>query len=178
MTRRTAGCTWLLPAWTTRPTSIIDRSIPAPGAWSPVHPVNPSLNLTTASNTRYATVYANGDNVYIAARTLSKSFFTTYYLHTVRSTNGGETWFDQYKVSSYVALLSGEYGVSLAGVGDRLYMGYEVGGGLYFRTWQNGAWSNYVQLETAGAVAVNHPGRRWPGVAHVGKRGQPPDAPL
>ena len=45
-----------------------------------------------------------------------------------------------------------------AGVGDRLYMAYETGGGLYFRTWQSGVLSNYLQLETVGA---------WPSITQA-----------
>jgi hypothetical protein len=119
-------------------------------SWEPLRQVNPSTS-TTASNTRYAAVHANGSNVYLAARTVAKGFFTVYYLHTVRSSDGGQTWFDQTKISSYTALLTGEYGVSLAGVGDRLYMGYEVGGGIYFRRFDGAGWSDYQQLETTGA---------------------------
>ena len=130
--------------------------------WTPIRSVNPSTS-TTVSNTRYATVHANGDNIYIAARTLVRSFFTTLYLHTVRSIDGGATWFDQTKISSYIALTSGEYGVSLSGIADRLYMGYEVGsgsgGGLYFRRYDGAGWSDYLLLETAGI---------WPTITQAG----------
>lgn len=131
--------------------------------WDALRSVNPSTS-TTPSNTRYATIYANGPNLYIAARTVNKSFLTTYYLHTVRSMDGGQTWIDQTKISSYLALLTGEYGVSLAGVGDRLYMGYEVGGGLYFRRYDGAGWSAYEQLETAGAwpsITQAEDGQAW-----------------
>ena len=131
--------------------------------WDSLRSVNPSTP-TTASNTRYATMHANGLNLYIAARTVNKSFLTTYYLHTVRSTDGGETWIDQTKISSYLALLTGEYGVSLAGVGDRLYMGYEVGGGLYFRRYDGAGWGAYEQLETVGAwpsITQAEDGQAW-----------------
>jgi hypothetical protein len=123
--------------------------------WDPLRQVNPSTS-TTASNTRYATVHANGPNIYIAARTVGKSLFTVYYLHTVRSTDGGQTWFDQTKISSYTALLTGEYGVSLAGVGDRLYMGYRVGGGRA-RRYDGAGWSNYQQLKR----------RLWPSITQA-----------
>ena len=131
--------------------------------WDPIRSVNPSTP-TTPSNTRYATVHANGPNLYIASRTINRSLFTTYYLHTVRSTDGGQTWIDQTKISSYLALLTGEYGVSLAGVGDRLYMGYEVGGGIYFRRYDGAGWSAYEQLETAGtwpSMAQAEDGQAW-----------------
>lgn len=125
--------------------------------WDPSRSVNPTTS-TTASNTRYAAVHANGQNIYIAARTVNSSLFTYYYLHTVRSTDGGLTWTDQTKISSYLALTTGEYGVSLSGVGDRLYMAYEVGGGLYFRRYDGAGWSNYLKLETAG---------KWPSITQA-----------
>jgi thermitase len=125
--------------------------------WRPVQSVNPAPP-TMAPNTRYAAVHASGSNVYIAARTMAGGIFTTYYLHTVRSTDGGQTWFDQTQISSYLAWQTGEYGVSLAGVGDRLYMAYEVGGGLYFRRFDGAGWSDYLQLESSA---------RWPTVTQA-----------
>ena len=132
-------------------------------SWGPVVQVNPTTP-TTASKTRYATVHANGNNIYIAARTVNASLFTTYYLHTVRSIDGGTSWIDQFKVSSYLALLTGEYGVSLAGVGDRLYMAYEVGGNLYFRRYDGTGWSDYLQLESSGkwpSITQSEDGQAW-----------------
>jgi hypothetical protein len=61
-------------------------------------------------------------------------------------------------------MLSGEYGVSLAGVGDRLYMAYEVGGGIYFRRWDGAGWSSYEQLATSGTwptIAQADDGQAW-----------------
>jgi thermitase len=127
-------------------------------SWGDVISVNPTTP-TTSSNTRYATVHANGANIYIASRTVNPSLLTTYYLHTVRSTDGGQTWIDQTKISSYLAFFTGEYGVSLAGVGDRLYMGYEVGGNLYFRRYDNESWSDYLQLESSG--------EKWPSITQA-----------
>jgi PKD repeat protein len=131
-------------------------------SWTgPVVQVNPSTGTTGAdSSTRYATIHANGDNLLIAARTVNSSLFTYYYLHTVRSTDGGQTWFDQTKISSYFAFLTGEYGVSLAGVGDRVYMGYEVGSNLYFRYHNGTAWSDYETLELGDSENVN----KWPSI--------------
>jgi thermitase len=131
--------------------------------WTPLHSVDPTTSTTT-SNSRYATVHAHGQNVYIAARTVAPSFFITYYyLHTVRSVDGGETWFDQTKISSYTAYLTGEYGVSLAGVGDRLYMAYEVGGGIYFRRFDDGVWSDYLQISTGAwpSITQAQDGQAW-----------------
>jgi len=132
--------------------------------WSAVTEINPSAGTQSAgANTRYATMHANGDNIYIAARTLIGSLFTYYYTHTVRSTDGGQTWFDQTHIASFLAILSGEYGLSLAGSGDRLYMGYEVGSNLYFRRFDNDAWSTYETLETGGAENVN----KWPTITQA-----------
>ena len=135
--------------------------------WGAVQSVDPTTP-TTSSNTRYAAVHAYGDNIYIAARTVAGSLLKTYYLHTVRSTDGGQTWFDQQKISSYQAILSGEYGVSLAGVGDRLYMAYEVGsgfgGGLYFRRYDGAGWSDYELLESSGvwpSITQADDGQAW-----------------
>ena len=131
--------------------------------WTSLHSIDPTTS-STASNSRYATVHAYGQNVYIAARTVAPSFFITYYyLHTVRSTDGGETWFDQTKISSYTAYLSGEYGMSLAGVEDRLYMAYEVGGGIYFRRFDGSAWSDYLQVSTGAwpSITQGQDGQAW-----------------
>lgn len=87
--------------------------------WRAILPVNPNQS-GFEGNTRYAMVHAHGDKVWIAARTIDGSFLIYYYLTTVRSTDGGLTWTDQFKVSSYLALGSAEYGISLAGVGDRV----------------------------------------------------------
>jgi PKD repeat protein len=126
--------------------------------------VNPSTGTTGAnSNTRYASIHANGNNIYIVSRTFSGSFLVTYYMHSVRSSDGGQTWFDQYKISSFLAITSGEYGISLAGVGDRLYMGYEVGSNLYFRSHDGTAWSAYETLELGDSSNVH----KWPTITQA-----------
>jgi len=130
-------------------------------SWGTLSQFNPS---GSTSNTRYASVYANGDNIYIATRTVSNLlFYTYYYLYTARSTNGGVTWIDQTQISSFLAFTAGEYGVSLAGVGDRLYMGYEVFSNLYFRRYDGAGWSNYLQLETGDAANVY----KWPSITQA-----------
>ena len=134
--------------------------------WGNLSQFNPSGSTTY--NTRYATVYANGDNVYIATRTVENLWILTYYyLYTARSTNGGATWIDKTQISSYLAVATGEYGISLAGVGNRLYMGYEVGGNIYFRRNDGAGWGNlngpYVQLETGDADNVY----KWPTITQA-----------
>ena len=138
------------------------RASNAQGAsWGNLSQFNPS---NSTSDTRYASVYANGDNIYIATRTVSNLlFYTYYYLYTARSTNGGVTWTDQTQISWFLAFTSGEYGVSLAGVGDRLYMGYEVGSNLYFRRNDGAGWSNYLQLETGDLNNVY----KWPTITQA-----------
>lgn len=131
---------------------------------SSVAEINPSTGTTGAnSSTRYATIHASGNNIYIAARTVNTSFFTYYYLHTVRSTNGGQTWFDQTKISSYLAILTGEYGVSLAGVSNRVYMGYEVQGNIYFRYHDGATWSDFETLQLGDADNVY----KWPTITQA-----------
>jgi PKD repeat protein len=131
---------------------------------SSVTEINPSTGTTGAdSSTRYATIHASGNNIYIAARTVNTSFFTYYYLHTVRSTDWGQNWFDKTKISSYLALFTGEYGVSLAGVGDRIYMGYEVGGNIYFRYHDGTTWSPYETLELGDTDNVY----KWPTITQA-----------
>ena len=130
--------------------------------WGTLTQFNPSNG---SSNTRYASIHANGDNIYIATRTvLNQFFFTYYYLYTARSINGGTTWIDQTQISSFQALTAGEYGVSLAGVGDRLYMGYEVYSNIYFRRYDGAGWSNYLQLETGDAENAY----KWPTITQSG----------
>ena len=129
-------------------------------SWGNLSQFNPS---NSTSNTRYASVYANGDNIHIATRTVSPGLFTYYYLYTARSTNGGLTWIDQTQISWFLAFTSGEYGVSLSGVGNRLYMGYEVGSNLYFRRNDGAGWSNYLQLETGDPANVY----KWPSITQA-----------
>lgn len=130
--------------------------------WGTLRQFNPS---NSSSNTRYASIHANGDNIYVATRTVSNLlFYAYYYLYTARSTDGGTTWIDQTQISSFLSFTAGEYGVSLAGVGDRLYMGYEVYGNLYFRRYDGAGWSNYLQLETGDANNVY----KWPTITQAG----------
>jgi PKD repeat protein len=146
--------------------------------WATVQKVNP----TTAEepppadtpSTSYATVHGYGPNVYIVARTVYTMWllgvpFSYYYTRFIRSTDGGQSWFDRTQLTSYWPGL-GDYGLSLAGVGDSLYMGYEVGGNLYFRSWPevddqgNWVWSEYVQLESSGqwpTITQADDGQAW-----------------
>ena len=134
-------------------------------SWGPITQINPSAGTASAgANTRYATLHANGDNLYIATKTMTQIWiFTTFYLHTVRSTDGGQTWFDQTQIASFQASTSGDYGLSLAGVGDRLYMVYELFTNIYFRRFDNGSWSNYEELELGSGDDLF----RWPTITQA-----------
>jgi subtilisin family serine protease len=139
--------------------------------WDPVSQFNPS---NSTPNTRYATIHANGDNLYVATKTVDQVCIiwflcnTYYYLHTARSIDGGVTWIDQQQISSFQAVTSGEYGVSLAGVGDRLYMGYEVYRNIYFRRYDDGSWSDYLLLEEGGGGDPSDPiVYKWPTITQA-----------
>jgi thermitase len=130
--------------------------------WDDLRIFNPS---NSTPKTRYATLHAHGDNIYVVARTVSTiaNIITYYYMHTVHSTNGGVTWTDQTEISSFLAFTSGEYGISLAGVGDRVYMAYEVGSNLYFRYHDGTIWSDYETLELGDAENIN----KWPTITQA-----------
>jgi thermitase len=129
-------------------------------AWNDLSQFNPSN--TSDNNTIYAAFYANGDNLYVVTRTVQPIFFIFSYLNifTARSTNGGQTWINQTQIAAFLPLLTGEYGISLSGVGDRIYMGYEVGTSLYFRRNDGSGWSDYLTLETGDANNVY----KWPSI--------------
>jgi thermitase len=123
------------------------RSEDAGATWSQASQVYVSTG--GAENSRYAAVHAHGDHVYLAGRTVELVFglFPRYRVFTVRSTDGGSTWGDLTILAEHIGLLSGAYGVSLAGVGDRLYLGYEHAGTIYFRHSQDGvAWTEASNL--------------------------------
>jgi thermitase len=111
----------------------------AAGSWSPVHQID------VGYDSRYASLHASDGQIYIAGRTVEFIFYDLlprFRLFTVRSTDGGGTWGDLTELEVYDGWISGEYGVSLAGVGGRLYLAYEHSGNIYFRDSQDGAsWS-------------------------------------
>ncbi len=127
--------------------------------WDAVRQVN------VAYNSRYASVHANGTKIYIGGRTVELTFFgliPRYRVFTIRSVDGGNSWNGLTEHALHDGLFSGEYGVSLAGVGDRLYLGYEHNGGIYFRRSDDGA--DWNVAENLGAAA-------WPSIAQ-GNDGQ------
>jgi thermitase len=128
--------------------------------WNNMQQFNPSN--TSDNRTIYAAIYAHGDNLYVVTRTVQTIFFFINYLNvfTTHSIDGGLTWIEQTQISAHMALYTSEYGISLAGVGDRLYMGYEVGTSLYFRHNDGAGWSDYLTLETGDSSNVY----KWPSI--------------
>ncbi len=130
----------------------------AGATWSQVVQVNVSTD--GAQNSRYAAVHAYGDHVYIAGRTVELLFglLPRYRVFTVRSTDGGSTWSDPTVLAQHDGFLSGAYGVSLSGRGDRLYLGYEHAGAVYFRRSQDG-----LEWTEASNLGSGH----WPSVTRA-----------
>jgi hypothetical protein len=127
----------------------------ATGSWSPVRQID------VGHPSRYASVQASGEQVYVAGRTVEFTFASLlprYRLFTIRSTDGGGTWGDLTELEVYDGWLSGEYGVSLTGEGDRLYLAYEHSGNIYFRDSQDGA--NWSPPDSLGAGA-------WPSLTQA-----------
>jgi thermitase len=134
------------------------RSDDAGATWSQVSQVNVSTG--GAENSRYAAVHAYGDHIYLAGRTveLVLGLLPRYRVFTARSTDGGRTWGDLTILAEHVGFLSGAYGVSLAGMGDRLYVGYEHAGAVHFRHSQDG-----VVWTEASNLGSGH----WPSVTQA-----------
>ncbi|MBI3969860.1 MAG: S8 family serine peptidase [Chloroflexi bacterium] len=119
---------------------------------------------------RYADVHANGSTVYIAARTVEFTFFgliPVYRLVTVVSPDGGASWGSLVEHANHQGLYSGEYGASLAGIGDRLALAYEHAGGIYVRQSTGGtSWGAADNIAASGAwpsVALSDAGLVWVG---------------
>ncbi|HSR33108.1 MAG TPA: sialidase family protein, partial [Anaerolineae bacterium] len=161
----------------------------AGATWSPVSQVNVSTG--GAQNSRYAAVHAYGDHVYLAGRTVELwlGFLPHFRLFTVRSMDGGNTWGDLTVLAEHDGLFSGAYGVTLAGVADLLYLGYEHAGAVYFShspdgvTWTgasnlgDGYWPSATQAddgrgwmlwENEGSLLLRHyTGAAWEPVETV-----------
>ncbi len=133
--------------------------------WGPIQQVN--MASTGGQRTRYAVVHANGTHVYIAARTVEFTFFglvPRYRVVTIRSLDDGNSWNSLTELAIHDGLYTGEYGVSLAGVGDRLYLVYEHAGAIYFRRSDGGAsWSGAEDLGAGGwpSLAQGDDGQAW-----------------
>ncbi len=117
-----------------------------------------NVNIATGAGqlSRYVDIHANGTNIYLAGRSVELTFFGLvphFRLFYVQSTNGGTSWSNPQVLAEFGDLFSGgwEYGLSLSGVGDRLYLGYEHAGNLYFRWKDTG--SNWSAAQTIGPGA-------------------------
>jgi hypothetical protein len=133
-------------------------------SWNPVRQVN--VASAGGQRTRYASIHANGPNVFITGRTLEFIFLILprFRVFAIRSTNDGETWSNLTGLAVHDGLLSGEYGASLAGAGDRLYLAYEHDGGVYFRHSEGGAtWSDAESLGTGAwpSITQRDDGQAW-----------------
>ena len=122
-----------------------------------------AVNVATGNNqrSRYADIHASGTNVYIAGRTVEFTFFglvPRYRAVTIRSMNGGSSWTDLTELEAYDGWFSGEYGMSLAGFGDQLYLSYENAGAIYYRSSADGA--NWT-------AATNLGGGAWPSITQA-----------
>lgn len=121
-------------------------------SWTPV------TNVNFAYNTRYASVYAYKDHVYIASR-LTNGFplIPTFYLSMMRSLDGGATWQDRLLFVEHLALTSGEYGLSLSGYQDTLYLLHEHNQLIQFR-------KSSTYFTWSGATLYNQGGGKWPSI--------------
>jgi thermitase len=124
---------------------------------------------TTTNKTSYAALYAYGDNIYVVARTVEPLILTIAYLNiwTINSTNGGQTWIGQEQIAADLPILTGgNSGISLAGVGNRVYMGYVVGFDLYFRRNDGAGWGGpegYLTLEQSDGSSAY----KWPSITQA-----------
>jgi PKD repeat protein len=129
--------------------------------WDPVR------NVDFINNTRYASVYAYGDNVYIASRTMEDGFLAPIFrVVTMRSLNGGTTWQDRTLLAEHSALTSSEYGLSLTGFEGTMFMLYENNQKIIFNKSTNGAYWDQVILYSQGegkwpTITASPDGRAW-----------------
>lgn len=127
--------------------------------WAPVNTV--SVTLVGAQNSRYATIHADGPSITIAGRTVELYFglLPIFRAFSVRSVDNGNTWSSPLVHSELYGIFTGEYGLSLAGEGNRLYLIYEDNGSIFFKSSIDGAsWST---AENLGAGA-------WPSITQAG----------
>jgi hypothetical protein len=128
-------------------------------SWSKVKEVN--VDPTGVQKTRYADIHAHGSNLYIAGRTIEFTFMgliPRYRVFTLYSNNNGNSWSSPIALALHDGLLSGEYGLSLAGAADQLYLVYEHNGSIYFRSSVGGA---------AWSIAENLGGGAWPSISQA-----------
>jgi thermitase len=85
-------------------------------------------------DSRYADVYAHAGQITLAVRTVEFWFILIprYHLRTFHSSDGGVSWQGSNDLATYDGILTGEYGFSLAGVGNELILAYEHAGNIKF----------------------------------------------
>ncbi|HSG24548.1 MAG TPA: S8 family serine peptidase, partial [Anaerolineales bacterium] len=139
------------------------------------------VNVDFQLKTRYATVYAYGQTVYIASRITDGFMFgPAYYVGIIRSFDGGATWQDGRVMDSentdHTDMNSAEYGLSMAGYKDTLFLLNESDGEMHFRRHTVGGnidiWegANLAPLDSKWPTVTAAPdGTAW--VAYVGAPG-------
>jgi subtilisin family serine protease len=96
--------------------------------WSTVKQINVTSGGSPVS--RHADVHANGSQVTIAGRTAEPILYglaTEFKTFTFRSVDGGNSWSDlNTELGTHSGMSATESGLALAGVGDQLYLIYEL----------------------------------------------------
>jgi len=141
------------------------------------------VNVDFQLKTRYATVYAYGQTVYIASR-ITDGFMLgpAYYVGIIRSFDGGATWQDGRVMDSENTdplnkdMYSAEYGLSMSGYKNTLFLLNEWEGEMHFRRHTVGGnidnWegANLAPLDSKWPTVTAAPdGTAW--VAYVGAPG-------
>jgi thermitase len=116
--------------------------------------------------TRYASVYAYGDNVYIGTRmTNGMPLIPTFYLSMMRSLDGGVNWQDRMLFDTHTALTSSEYGLSLTGFEETLFFLYEHNSQIRFGKSTNGVnWDRVIADTNASkwpTITTAPDGKAW-----------------
>ncbi|NLS76209.1 MAG: S8 family serine peptidase [Chloroflexi bacterium] len=116
---------------------------------------------------RYAALHAAGDHVTLAARTTEPAFYglmAVFRLLALHSADGGQTWSGPVELSSDSDSAGDEPGLSLAGVGHRLYLAYAAGDHILFRRSDDGlAYGDPVDVGAGlwPSIAQGEDGQGW-----------------
>ena len=116
---------------------------------------------------RLAAVYADGDHIVLLARTAQPTFFGLMYafrLYAFLSADGGQTWSARQELGSGSGGLDDEPGVSIAGVGGRVYLVYGQSNKPYFRNLTDWAtWSAAYALGSGDQPSITQlaDGQAW-----------------
>jgi subtilisin family serine protease len=134
-------------------------------SWSPAQTI--TVGAAAGERSRLAAVYANGDSVLLLARTAEPVFFGLMYsfrLYAFTSTDGGGSWSARQELGSASGGLDDEPGVSIAGVGGRIYIAYGQGGKVNFRSLQDfGSFSAAYALGSGDQPSITQlaDGQAW-----------------